>query len=160
MFQDQFSIKAYDFLRRSELFRDEMDLQWLTRFVRMVNRGWVYTSMDGEELTALAGAYRIQSAEEALQSELPEKEQGSILFISFFISEQGNTASALKALKAYLRRNPDVRSVLYYKKSRDAGGPSYHLVRRPIIRRNEKGVWLQERDEFEIQNAEKQPLLV
>lgn len=134
MFPNHFPIEAYEFLRRFEFFRDQMDLQWLTSFTRMMNRKWIYVFRKGEKLSGLAGAYKIKHPSEAVKDHLPEKEEGDILFISFFASQSENTLAALKCLKAYLRRNPDVRSIMYYRKSRGIIGDSYQLVHRTLGR--------------------------
>lgn len=122
-------IKAYELVRSSEVFFDRASLEWASQFYSMYKRGWLYGATQGEELLAVAGAFRIPEWDEKYRHEIPEKESGNLLYVSFFCSQSSDNTVALKLLKCFLRENPEIEEIIYFKKDWDAGRKRFKLIK-------------------------------
>ncbi|MCM8775086.1 MAG: hypothetical protein NC930_01835 [Candidatus Omnitrophica bacterium] len=109
--------KAYDLAHTSGIFYDQMTLEWTTNLIRLYERGWLYGVFSRDDLIAVAGAYRIKQWDEKYRYELPDQEEGNILYVSFFASESDDMSEPLKFLRHFLRENPDINELIYYKKN-------------------------------------------
>lgn len=126
-------IQVYNFLRQCGLFDEEATLDWVSRLNRLHSRGWLYGSYLRDELLAVAGAFRIPSWDEKYLTEIPDHESGKILFISFFAAIPSHSTAPLKLLRQHLRRYPQIREIIYFKKNWRPGKPLYELERRRLI---------------------------
>ena len=61
--------------------------------------------------------------------ELPDKEEGHILFIPFFISNAKDVKVPLKMLKEFLAMHPEITAVVYYKKVWQSEFRSFELIK-------------------------------
>ncbi len=128
-------IATFDFLKRTGFFEDQSTLEWARKLNHLYDRGWLYSSMHGEKLLAVAGAFRIPAWDKRFVEELPEKQEGNILFISFFSSESEDSKIPLKLLKQFLRENPTIQEIVYYRKKWKVVKRSFKLVRKPLAER-------------------------
>lgn len=127
-------IRIYEFLKRQHFFDFEPVAESLSWLGQVHSRGWLYTSSCGEEILAVACAFRIPEWREEFIRRPPDREEGSLLYIAFFCSVSGNTSSALKMLRNYLRVNADITEVIYHKKKGWSGlGPLKKYPRNQVL---------------------------
>lgn len=105
-------------------------LQWISHLLTLHRRHWLYCSFLGQELIAVAGAYRIPEWNEQFRYELPEKAEGDTLYIPFFVSKEAVSIAPLRLLKFCLRENPQVREIVYSRKKWSTGSEVFKVWRR------------------------------
>jgi len=120
-------IEAYDFLETSGFFEDKNALDWIQKLNTMYDRGWLYASMRGDELLAVAGAFRVPAWDPKYLSEPPERDEGEVLFISFFSNNQGDHSIPLKLLKYFLKQHRGIKEVVFYRKKWSVQERRFHL---------------------------------
>lgn len=111
--------KVYDLVLASEACPHLLPAQWMSRLLYMHRRGWLYCSVKGSELMAVAGAFRIRQWDEKYRDKLPEKEEGDLLYVPFVASEGKIPVAVLRLLRYCLRENPGIKKVIYDRKSQD-----------------------------------------
>ena len=117
----------------SDLYPEISPLEWISDLYYMHKRKWLYCSLKGSKLVAVAGAFRIPGWEEKYRSSMPEREEGSLLYLSFVASTEEIPVALPRLLKFCLRENPEVEEILYFKKKRGvAEGRPWTLRRRRV----------------------------
>ncbi|MFA6550866.1 MAG: hypothetical protein WCT36_05975 [Candidatus Gracilibacteria bacterium] len=116
MCKDQL-VDIYNFLKEASVFESEPHLDTASKLNHMYERGWLYASYLANKVIATAGAFRIKKWDTSLLTDLPNKEEGNILYIPFFACNTNNITTPLKLLKQYLREHPLIHEVIYYKKA-------------------------------------------
>lgn len=91
-------------------------LEWMSDLLYMHKRRWLYCSMKGSRLVAIAAAYCIPEWNEHYLISMPEKEEGRILYIPFVVSSEEVPVAPLRLIRFCLRENPDVEEIIYLKK--------------------------------------------
>ncbi len=127
--ENKMLIRAYELIRSSEVFFDRTSLEWTRQLYAMYKRGWLYGATHGDDLLAVAGAFRISEWDEKYRHELPENESGNLLYVSFFCSQSQDIMIALKLLRHFLKENPEIKEIVYYKKDWNAGRRRFKLMR-------------------------------
>lgn len=89
--------------------------------------GYLYTN---RKANAFVCGYRIPEVSDKWSSTIPEKETGEIFYINFAVSKDINNWVLLKMLRDYLRDNPDVKELVYFRRNNDKDFKRIHL-RRP-----------------------------
>jgi hypothetical protein len=118
-----------DLVIRSGVCPEIMPLEWMRRILYMHRRRWLYCSLKGNQVVAVAGAYRIPEWDDKYLHVLPEAEEGNILYVPFVAAEGKIPVAPLRLLRFSLRENPNVREVIYYRKNLHAG--KKHFTVRP-----------------------------
>lgn len=80
------------------------------------NHGYLYTNRLAN--TFVCG-YRIPEINEKWKTTIPEKEQGTIFYVNFAVSEEPNKWVLLKMLRNYLKENMDVMELCYFRRNSD-----------------------------------------
>jgi hypothetical protein len=91
------------------------------------DHGYLYTN---RKANAFVCGYRIPELNDKWKTTIPEKEQGSIFFVNFAVSEEPNRWTLLRMLREYLKANPDVKELCYYRRNSDTD------FKRIIVRRS------------------------
>jgi len=78
-------------------------------------KGYLLTNSNED---AYVLAYRIPEWDEKWTKEMPEKEEGDILYCAMAVSTNKSKAGLLKILRAYCKEN-DVKELIYYKRNSD-----------------------------------------
>lgn len=86
--------------------------------------GYLYTNKSAN--TFVCG-YRIPELSDKWKSTIPDKEEGEIFFINFAVSEEPNKWALLKMLRNYLKENPDVKELTYFRRGNHADFKRIHL---------------------------------
>lgn len=119
-----------DLVLTSDIYPEQMPLEWMSRLIQMHHHRWLYCSMKGEELVAVGGAYRIQSWDDSYLYQLPESENGDILFIPFVAAKREFKTALLRLLRFCLKDNPGIREIIYFKKQTPHN--AQEIIRRPV----------------------------
>lgn len=90
------------------------------------DKGYLYTNKFAN--TFVCG-YRIPELNDKWKSTIPDKENGEIFFVNFALSEDPNRWDLLKMLRAYLKENPDVKELVYFRRNNDKDFKRIHLKR-------------------------------
>lgn len=109
-------VGIYHFLQEMLVFDGEPTLEFISKLNVMYSRGWIYASYLDNRVMAVAGAFRIKEWDEKHLTQIPEKEEGNILFILFFACASDNATIPLKFLKQHLKENPSIEKIVYCKK--------------------------------------------
>lgn len=88
------------------------------------DKGYLYTNKLAN--TFVCG-YRIPEVNDKWKSTIPEKEMGEIFFVNFALSEDPNRWDLLKMLRSYLKENPDVKELVYYRRGNHEDFKRIHL---------------------------------
>lgn len=128
MTENELLKKVYDLVLASEACPHLLPAQWMSMLLYMHRRGWLYCSIRGNELFAVAGAFRICSWDEKFREKLPEREEGSTLYIPFVASDGSLPVAVPRLLRYCLRQQPGVQKVVYYRKSEDRFRERFRVV--------------------------------
>jgi len=91
------------------------------------DKGYLFTNRGAN---AFVCGYRIPEVSDKWKTTIPEKEQGEIFFVNFAVSEEPNRWTLLRMLREYLKSNPDVKELCYYRRNSDTD------FKRIIVRRS------------------------
>jgi hypothetical protein len=116
-----------DLVIRSGVCPEIMPLEWMRRILHMHRHRWLYCSLKGSRVIAVAGAYRIQEWDDRYLKFLPDSDGGAILYVPFVAAEGRVSIAPLRLLRFCLRENPGIREVIYYRKNLNAGKRHYTL---------------------------------
>jgi|GEM_PF-1622597 len=129
-------VRVCDFLKRFSFFDFEPLAESLSWLGQIHSRGWLYTSTCGEEIMAVAAAFRIRDWHDDYLRRLPEREEGNCLYIAFFTSASRNSSAALKLLREHLRNHPEITEIVYHRKKGLSGpGPVRRFPRNRVMSR-------------------------
>jgi len=96
---------------------DVTPLEWMSRLIQMHERGWLYCTMKGERLAAVAGAYRIAEwnphLPDRLPEKLPESSTGNILVVPFVFSTGEVPVACLRLLRFMVRQHSGISTLVY-----------------------------------------------
>lgn len=90
------------------------------------DRGYLYTNRKAN--TFVCG-YRIPEVNDKWRVTIPEEETGEIFFVNFAVSEDSSKWALLKMLRSYLRDNPDIHDLVYYRRNSDTDFRQIHIRR-------------------------------
>lgn len=77
------------------------------------SKGYLYTTANED---AYVLAYRIKEWDEKWGNEMPESEDGDILYCAMAVSVSKSKLGLLKMLRAYCKEN-DIKELIYYKRN-------------------------------------------
>jgi len=85
-------------------------------------KGYLLTNRDA---SAFANVYRVKSEKDI--ENIPEKEVGEMAYVNFAISEQKNPFVLLKMLREYVKQNPEVKELIYFRRNSDTDFKRIHI---------------------------------
>lgn len=91
------------------------------------DRGYLFTN---RQANAFVCAYRIPELSDKWKTTIPEVESGEIVYVNFAVSEEPNRWTLLRMLRDYVKSNPDVKEVCYFRRNSDTD------FKRIIVRRS------------------------
>ncbi len=104
---------------------DVTPLEWMSRLIQMHERGWLYCTMKGEHLAAVAGAYRIMKWDprlpDGLPGKLPENSAGGILYVPFIFSTGEVPVACLRLLRFIAKQHDGVAALVYQRSGQHEG---------------------------------------
>lgn len=104
-------LKCVSILSQSGLW-DNPKASYYWQLVKYAHkRGWLYVGFDGEEIDLVVIAYRVKEVMDALIDNLPDKDEGDILYILVAVSKSKDRFKMHKLKKYFLLNNPDVKKV-------------------------------------------------
>lgn len=109
-------MKCANMVKRSEVCPDSSYKEMLDVIHYSHNKGYLYTTKDAN--TFICG-YRIPEINEKWKNTIPEKEQGTIFYVNFAVSENPDWMVLLKMLREYLKSNTDVKELCYFRRNND-----------------------------------------
>jgi hypothetical protein len=121
-----------DLVIRSGVCPEIMPLEWMRRLLFLHRHRWLYCSVKGNQLLAVAAAYRIPEWDDKYLQMLPDQEEGSVLYVPFIAAEGRSSVAPLRLLRYCLRENPGITEVIYYRKNLHAAQKRYFI--RPQVR--------------------------
>jgi hypothetical protein len=87
-------------------------------------KGYLLTN---RKANAFVCCYRIPEINDRWKNEIPENEQGDILYVNFAVSESADKWILLKILRDYMKENPDVKELVYYRRGSNTDFKKIHL---------------------------------
>lgn len=90
------------------------------------DKGYLYTNRSAN---AFVCGYRIPELNDKWKTTIPDKEQGEIFFVNFAVSEDLDKWTLLRMLRAFLKSNPDVKELCYYRRNSEKDFKQIHLRR-------------------------------
>lgn len=90
--------------------------QFIKQLLWAHNKGYLFTN---KEEDAYVLAYRIPEWDKKWGNQMPDKEEGDILYCAMAVSVSKKKSGLLKILKAYCLEN-DVKELIYYKRNSDS----------------------------------------
>lgn len=94
------------------------------------DKGYLYTN---KKANTFVCGYKIPEVNDKWRVTIPEEESGEIFFVNFAVSEDSDKWALLKMFRGYLKDNPDVKELVYYRRNNDKDFRQIH------IRRNDNG---------------------
>lgn len=88
------------------------------------DKGYLLTNKDA---SAFANVYRVKSESDV--EKIPEVEDGELAYVNFAISEQKNPFVLLKMLREYVKQNPEVKELVYFRRNSDTDFKRIHIKR-------------------------------
>ena len=98
--------------------------EMITAIVFSHDHGYLYANRSAN---AFVCGYRIPEVNDKWKSTIPDKEEGEIFFVNFAVSEEPNSFALLKMLRSYLKDNPDVKELVYFRRNNDKDFKRIHL---------------------------------
>lgn len=89
-------------------------------------KGYLLTNRDA---SAFANVYRVKNETEIYK--IPEVEEGSLAYVNFAVSEEKNPFVLLKMLRGYVKDNPEVKELIYFRRNSDTDFKRIHIKRSP-----------------------------
>ena len=92
--------------------------EWLGVLLYLEKKGWlkVFTD-DGGRVIAATAAYRVKEFKQKAKDKIPEREEGNILFVPFFVSVADDRMEVPRIIKKYLSENPEIKEVVFEDKN-------------------------------------------
>lgn len=91
------------------------------------DHGYLFTN---REANAFVCGYRIPEINDRWKTTIPENEIGEIFFVNFAVSDDSNKWTLLRMLRSFLKDNPDIEELCYYRRNSDKDFKRIH-IRRP-----------------------------
>lgn len=109
--QIQLLLKCVSILASSKLWGNPSSSYYWQLVKYAHTRGWLYVGFDGEEIDLVIIAYRVKRLEDINNDNLPDKEEGDILYVLVAVSQSKDKLKMNKLKKYFLMNNPDVKRI-------------------------------------------------
>lgn len=107
-------IQAYELLVKERPYPDR-DYKYYAKLILFTHdRGYLYFGKEEGKVKAVAIAYRVKDLEN--NKEIPEEDDGDILFVPMLVSKARNKRIPLKMLRVALKMNPGIKEVKYMRR--------------------------------------------
>jgi hypothetical protein len=120
MTQAELLFKIYVLIAQSGVCPETKPYEWVKTLLYLHSKGWLWSVVDKDNNVEMAAAmYRVPSLDKKYTDVLPEKEEGNILYIPFFVSVSKDTKKAQKVFKKYLKRSVDIETIAFFERGDD-----------------------------------------
>jgi hypothetical protein len=114
MTQAELIFKIYLLVAQSGIDDKTTPAEWVKKLLYLHSKGWLWATVDEKNEVEIAVAlYRIPSTDDKYTEVLPEKEEGRILYVPFFVSRAKDPMKAKKMLTQYLKKHEDVDEIYF-----------------------------------------------
>lgn len=117
-------LKCYLLACESNVCPDSPREDLLKAIIFSHKKGFLLTNRDA---SAFANVYRVRSEVEC--DEIPEVEDGELAYVNFAISEQKSPFVLLKMLREYVKRTPEVKELVYFRRGNHDDFKRIHIKR-------------------------------
>lgn len=111
-------LKIYEMVVQSGVCPETPLWAWSEIIPFCHRKGYLYTLFEKDEPVAVVCAYRIPYFDEKFTEKYPEKEEGSILYVPWAVSNSHSFTSLLYMLNQY-KLNHDIKEIAYYRRNSD-----------------------------------------
>lgn len=87
--------------------------EWVKRIWYMHRKGWLFVHVLNDEIEVIVGAYRVKEVNETTHLNMPEIEEGEILFVPFMVSRSEDKLMVRRMLGKYMKENL-VKEIVFY----------------------------------------------
>lgn len=115
----QLILMCLQLILKSGVCPETKPYEWVKTLLYMHMKGYLYVGYEKEHLSVVVGAYRIKEFNEKVTQEIPEEEEGNILYIPFLASFAEDKNIPLRMLRNYLDKNKDIKEVVFYERNSD-----------------------------------------
>ena len=120
-------MKCFHMACKSNVCPDSSREDLLKAIIYSHEKGYLLTNKDA---SAFANVYIVPEMNEYYKTVIPETESGDLAYVNFAISEEKNPWVLLKMLREYMKQNPQVKDLVYFRRNNDKDFKRIHL-RRP-----------------------------
>lgn len=114
MTQAELIFKIYLLVAQSGVCPKTQPAEWVKILLYLHSKGWLWAIVDEKHNVEMAaGMYRVPSVDEAYTNQMPEKEEGRILYIPFFVSRSNDPMKAKQILTKYLKTHEDIDEIFF-----------------------------------------------
>ncbi len=114
MTQGQLLTQAFFMLVKGKVCSEKPIKDWIKVLLFLHKKGYLYASCEGEKLVMIACMYRIPELNKKTENRYPEKEEGKILYIPFFVSTSKDKNLARTLFKQFLSKNSDIEEIVAF----------------------------------------------
>lgn len=120
MTQAELIFKIYLLVAQSGVCPQTPPSEWVKTLLYLHSKGWLWAKVDKDNNVEMAaGMYRIPSLDDTYTNTMPEKEEGKILYIPFFVSRSTDPKEAKKILNKYLKTHDEIDEIAFYERGDD-----------------------------------------
>ena len=114
-------LSIWKFVIESKVCHQTSQNEWLKIITYLYLKDWLWVISDKGIVQAVIGAYRINEFDESKADNLPEKDEGEILFIPFACSVGDDIFVWRKLLREYLKTN-EIKELIFCDYAKDGYG--------------------------------------
>ena len=106
-------VRAFKLIVKSGVCPETPIRDWIKILLFTHKKGYLWASVENNELTVIAAAYRVPNLEEKTLEHFPENEEGDILYVPWMASVAKDKMLPKKVLTRYLEKHPEVNEVAF-----------------------------------------------
>lgn len=120
MTQAKLIFKIYLLINKSGVCPNTKPQEWIRKLLYLHSKGWLWFVLDdNKNIEMVAAMYRVPSLDDSYTNVFPEKEEGKILYIPFFVSVSKDPLKAKKTLTKYMDRHIDIDELAFFERNSD-----------------------------------------
>lgn len=117
--QYNFIIQVVDLIIKSKVREETKPDEWLRIVSFMHERGWLYYGYEENKLVTVLGAYRVKKFDEDAEEQMPNKEDGNIVYVPFAASISKDKMIIRRITSEYIDKHPDVEEIIFKDHAKD-----------------------------------------
>lgn len=117
--QYNFILSIIDLIIKSKVRPETTPTQWIEIVSFMHERGWLYYGYENGRVVTVLGAYRIKEFVESKEQDLPDVEEGNIVYVPFAVSISKDRLLIRKITTEYLEKHPEVEEIIFRDDAKD-----------------------------------------
>lgn len=117
--QNKLLLEIFKLVFKSGVCPDSTPSELLKSILHMHNKGYLYVAFENDSLCTVVGAYLIKEFNDVVIENIPEVEEGDILYIPFLVNTSKDKLMIKRLLSEYLDINKNVKEVIFYERNSD-----------------------------------------